>query len=98
MTRQKNKRGDRQRELNDSSEIPDRAGDIRHPQPPFGDCIKYSERMKYFTFHTCQLSYTVKLLHCSTAVNCKILKHLQSRHQKVGCMKEKGEEKKEGLA
>ena len=46
MTRQKNKRRDRKRELNDSPEIPDRAGDIRHPQPPFGDFIKCSETVR----------------------------------------------------
>ena len=36
-TRQKNKRGDSKVESNDSPEIPDRGGDIRHPRPPFGD-------------------------------------------------------------
>ena len=33
--RQKNKRGDRKAESNDSPEIPGRAGDIRHPWLPF---------------------------------------------------------------
>ena len=31
-----NKRGDSTVESNDSPEIPDRVGDIRHPRPPFG--------------------------------------------------------------
>ena len=35
-TRQKNKRGDSTVESNDSPEISDRGGDIRHPRPPFG--------------------------------------------------------------
>ena len=35
-TRQKNKRGDSKVESNDSPEIPDRGGDIRHHRPPFG--------------------------------------------------------------
>ena len=36
-TRQKDKRGDSKVESNDSPEIPDRGGDIRHPRHPFGD-------------------------------------------------------------
>ena len=35
-TRQNYKRGDRKVESNDSPEIPDRGGDVRHPRPPFG--------------------------------------------------------------
>ena len=35
-TKQKNKRGDSKVESNDSSEIPDWGGDIRHPRLPFG--------------------------------------------------------------
>ena len=35
-TRQKNERGDSKVESNESPEIPDRGGDIRHPRPPFG--------------------------------------------------------------
>ena len=33
-TRQNNKTGDSKVESNDSPEIPDKRGDIRHPRPP----------------------------------------------------------------
>ena len=39
-TMQKNKRGDSKVESNDSPEIPDRGGDIRHPQSPFGGRLR----------------------------------------------------------
>ena len=35
-TRQKNKRANKKRESNDSPEIPDRGGGIRHPRPHLG--------------------------------------------------------------
>ena len=42
-TMQKNKTGDTKVESNDSPEIPDRGGDIRHPQHLFGE-IEASDR------------------------------------------------------
>ena len=49
---QKNKRGDRKVGSNDSSEIPDRGGDIRHPRPPFGGPFRETFRKRYVVERT----------------------------------------------
>ena len=46
-------------ESNDSPEIPDWGGDIRHPRPPFGGTVKSLQMQKDVVLKKVLLSFTV---------------------------------------
>ena len=63
-------------ESNDSPEIPDRGGDIRHPRPPFGDyhevirvdVVRVEGHVELFTRHVNTFSLLTSLIQWRTAV------------------------------
>ena len=61
---QKNKRGDSKVESNDSPGIPDRGGNIRHPQPRFratGQCFVQPISLSPLTKHSLKNQYKINM-------------------------------------